>query len=100
MPLFGGIVAPLGFESTPGGAEFINREALNDHLYCCQADADVCLGGEPPLDKKDFCHKFHTNKVNVRSADAKRYGVPLIFTEFGACSNSEACFTEITSSAE
>lgn len=88
MPLFGGIVANVGFNQTPGGPEFIDREALNDHLYCCQADANICIGGEPPLEKRDYCSKFHANKVKVRADDAKRYGVPLIFSEFGACSNS------------
>ncbi len=96
----GGITAKLPFTETPGGSSYVNREALNDHLYCCQADANVCATGEPPIDRKDFCKAFHTKKVAVRSDDAKRLGVPMIFTEFGACSQSEACFHEITSSTE
>lgn len=35
FPMFGGIVASVGFEQTPGGAEYVNRESLNDHTYCC-----------------------------------------------------------------
>jgi len=35
LPFFGGIVMPVGFEQTPGGKEYHNREVLNDHSYCC-----------------------------------------------------------------
>jgi len=30
-----GIVSAVGFEKTPGGVEYHNRESLNDHTYCC-----------------------------------------------------------------
>ena len=60
----------------------------------------MCATGEPPLDQKETCSTFHNRKVSTRAADAKRYGVPLIFSEFGACSNTLECFTEITSAAD
>eukprot|EP00347_Sterkiella_histriomuscorum_P001400 403372181 len=100
FPLFGGIPASIGFNQTPGGQEYIDRESLNDHLYCCQSDPNICDSGEPPLEKKDKCHAFHIAKVSKRAQDASRLEVPLIFTEFGACSNTLSCFHEITSSAE
>ena len=34
LPFFGGIVADVGFPTTPGG-EDEQRQALNDHTYCC-----------------------------------------------------------------
>lgn len=40
------------------------------------------------------------NKVQKRADDAIRLGVPLIWSEFGACSNTLSCFHEITGAAE
>jgi len=60
----------------------------------------MCDSGEPPLSKKDVCKAFHVEKTSVRAEDAKRLGVPLFFTEFGACSNTESCYHEITGAAE
>lgn len=100
FPFFGGMVSKLAFKQTPGGPTYANRESLNDHTYCCQAAPDMCDSGEPPLEKKDICKAFHAQKASVRSQDAQRLGVPLLFSEFGACANTESCFHEITSAAE
>ena len=100
MPFFGGITPPLGFPGLPGGDKYVANHVLNDHVYCCQMSQDVCLGGEPPVSEKDKCKIFHEYKVGIRAKDAKRYGVPLIWSEFGACSNTESCFWEITNAAE
>ena len=34
-PFFGGITMPLGFPDTPGGADQLDKQVLNDHTYCC-----------------------------------------------------------------
>ena len=34
-PFFGGKTLPIGFPETPGGEDYLNRQALNDHTYCC-----------------------------------------------------------------
>ena len=60
----------------------------------------MCDAGEPPLDKSKECRKFHFQKVEKRSEDADRLGVPLMFTEFGACFDGQECATEITNSAD
>lgn len=73
---------------------------MNDHTYCCQSDANICSTGEPPLEKKEKCKSFHVAKTKQRDIDARKFGVPLVFSEFGACANTEACFYEITSAAE
>lgn len=39
-------------------------------------------------------------KVAQRNLDAQRFGVPLIFTEFGACFNSLECYNEVISSTQ
>ena len=60
----------------------------------------MCDEGEPPLEKNDVCRKFHLQKVLKRAEDAQNYGVPLMFTEFGACFDGEECATEITNSVD
>lgn len=60
----------------------------------------MCDTGEPPLSKSAECRTFHQQKATQRDKDAKRLGVPLIFTEFGACFNSEECATEVKNSAD
>jgi len=55
LPYLGGIVGEVGFSETPGGGNFIDRQSLNDHLYCCQASADMCDTGEPLIEKMDTC---------------------------------------------
>ena len=97
LPFFGGEVMNVGFEATPGGDDYINRESLNDHSYCCQAAGSMCDTGEPPLDQADTCRAFHKQRLDVRSQDAERLKVPLILSEFGACTGSEACAKEVNS---
>ena len=100
QPFFGGKTFSLGFPDTPGGVEYANRQVLNDHTYCCQAAGNMCDEGEPPLEKADVCRKFHKQKVLQRTEDASNYGVPLMFTEFGACFDGQRCATEIDNSAD
>lgn len=38
--------------------------------------------------------------MNIRAQDALKLGVPLIITEFGACSNSPECYQEISSATD
>jgi len=90
----------VGFEDTPGGFEYHDREVLNDHSYCCEGIIKACAHGEPPEIFSDRCRGFHFEKARVRAEDAVRLGTPLIFTEFGACSNTTACVLEITNSAD
>ena len=100
QPFFGGKTLSLGFPETPGGADYLDRQVLNDHTYCCQAKGSMCDGGEPLVENSDVCRKFHKQKVLKRTEDAINYGVPLMFTEFGACFASQACFEEMNNSAD
>lgn len=97
LPLFGGHVFHVGFDETPGGSAYDAYQILNDHTYCCQANPSVCKTGEPLLSDAKMCRKFHERRLKVRSHDAKKLGVGLIISEFGACSASDACVAEITS---
>jgi len=60
----------------------------------------MCDGGEPPLDQAETCREFHFDKIQTRREDAERLNVPLIITEFGACSNSMSCFSEISGACD
>jgi endoglycosylceramidase len=100
LPFLGGLVEHVGFDSTPGGDSYHNREVLNDHTYCCQAGQHNCDGGEPGQDLWETCRKFHASKLDVRSEDAEKLGVPLLITEFGACKNTDNCYEEISGATD
>lgn len=55
----------------------------------------MCGTGEPPLSKAQECLDWHKKRIGTRSDDAKRYQVPLLITEFGACTGSDNCVQEI-----
>lgn len=95
LPLFGGKV--LGeLTETPAGEKYLDRQVLNLHSYCCQAGAEICKRGEPSVEvAKTVCKKFHSTKLKSNNRNANNLGVPLIITEFGACSDSEACYYEM-----
>jgi endoglycosylceramidase len=95
LPYLGGIVLG-GFLETPAGKKYLDRQVLNIHMYCCQARADVCETGEPSLyDAKNICKKYHKSKLGEINKNAENLGVPFIVSEFGACSDSEACYYEM-----
>lgn len=98
LPILGGIVFNTGFDQAPGGPSMNNLQVLNDHTYCCQVHNDACIAnnGEPPLSLKSQCAKFHKDRLRVRSDDAAKLGVGLMITEFGGCTGSVDCATEIT----
>lgn len=97
IPALGGMVFPSGFNDTPGGAEYNNRQILNDHSYCCQSNAHMCATGEPLLNDSAICAAFNYARVTTRAIDAKLLNVGLIISEFGACLDSQSCVNEITS---
>merc|ERR1712032_839258 len=83
LPLFGGLVFPVGFKQPPGGELGSDKHVLNDHTYCCELMGTVCATGEPDISLGDECFAFHKKRLSVRDGDAKRLGVPLMITEFG-----------------
>jgi len=100
LPLLGGHIFPVGFQTPPGGEIGSNRHVLNDHTYCCAAGYSVCANAEPSADKAEFCDKFHNKKLNKRHEDAERLGVPLFISEFGACLTEANCTPEIRAVAD
>ena len=94
LPLFGGKV--LSTFSKPPVDTTSRPQVFNVHNYCCQAGPDICRSGEPSLkEATEHCPKFHEEKVSGNKKQAQKLQAPLIVTEFGACSDSEACYNEI-----
>lgn len=94
LPLFGGKV--LSTFSKPPVDVTSRPQVFNVHNYCCQAGPDICRSGEPSLkEATEHCPKFHEEKVAGNKKQAQKLKAPLIVTEFGACSDSEACYNEL-----
>ena len=55
----GGLIFELGFTESPGGADNVETQALNEHTYCCELSADMCDSGEPDPTKSSECLDFH-----------------------------------------
>lgn len=89
-----GFIFPVGFEVPPGGSIGSPYHVLNDHTYCC-AVGGKCAAGEPSYESADFCHSYHERKLSMRDEDAKRLGLPLFISEFGACLTDKNCTPEI-----
>ena len=93
LPLFGGFALDT-FSKTPVD-NTIRKQMFNVHSYCCAADQNICKDGEPKLSDAKKCSEFHDRKLKKNKQQAKDIGVPVIITEFGACSASEACYQEM-----
>lgn len=85
----------MGFDVPPGAKLGSDSHVLNDHTYCCQIDSTRCFEGNPDVTMSAECLAFHNRRLSVRSEDARRLGIPLIITEFGACIEGPSCRTEI-----
>ena len=60
----------------------------------------MCATGEPPIEKAQECLDWHRLRVSTRYKDSIRYKVPLIISEFGACTGSLSCAIEIKSTLD
>ena len=70
----------------------------NTHSYCCNAGLNVCTeNGEPKLSDKKLCEKYNKRKILHDLKYAKKMNTSLFLSEFGACSDSNACYNEILS---
>ena len=91
IPFAGGLNFPVGFELPPGGELGSPYHVLNDHTYCCAFIGSACENGEPTPEGAETCLKWHESKIGTRQRDAKRLGIPLVITEFGACFSDGPC---------
>ena len=95
LPIFNGL--HLGsINEIP--SEKKDKVVYNVHTYCCLSNLNMCSEGEPNLySSQNICPKFHKKKIKKNIKDSKKLKVPLIISEFGACSDSESCYNEIIS---
>ena len=95
LPIFGGLF--LGKMSEKPGPDDQNQ-VYNFHTYCCLSGADTCAHGEPSYSKSvSVCPTFHSKQLKKEIETAKNLNVPMFLSEFGACSDSMACYNEILS---
>ena len=80
-----GHVFDVGFETPPGGQIGSTKHVLNDHTYCYYSPFDATR-----------CYEWHEKKLKKRDKDARRLGIPLFITEFGACVEENECQAEIS----
>jgi len=100
LPIVGGLVSPVGFKTPPGGDHGSANHVLNDHTYCCAMNPGACADEEPLPEHADSCMKFHRAKLGTRTSDAKKLGIPLFISEFGACFTEGPCTQEINQVAQ
>ena len=93
LPLFGGHALDT-FKTAPVNTS-IRKQMFNVHSYCCAADQNICKDGEPKAADYEKCSDFHDRKLKKNKKQAGDINVPLIVTEFGACSSSKACYLEM-----
>lgn len=94
LPLFGGLI--IGKFTERVNKDENANQVYNVHNYCCLSGPTVCSGPEPDLETaKNSCPDYHKKKLKKNLQDAAELNVPLIVSEFGACSDSEACYHEV-----
>ena len=94
LPIMGGLVWGT-MKEKPGDDN--EPQVYNFHSYCCVSGANACENGEASLKNSlNLCPKFHKNKFRTEMDNARNnLHVPMFVSEFGACSDSQACYNEI-----
>ena len=86
------------FSKLPAGPEKNTQQGLNVHYYCYAADASMLSQKEPTLEQaKGICRDFYTQRIAFDAKRAAELKVPLLITEFGACSHGQSCQEEMKS---
>lgn len=97
-------IANVGFKTPPGADIGSTHHIMNEHTYCCGPLTEICIKESTSSLEiyfwKHFCDLFHSYKLMRMEQDAKKLQVPLLISEFGACTDVGPCMTEITQVAE
>ena len=97
IPVLKGYIRSTKFTETPSKGTYSKLETMVDHIYC-----DVILGNDWGKDEKKreqeekTCYDFIFRKMKERNKNAQDLKTGLIYNEFGACSDTDTCATEIT----
>lgn len=85
----------MGFTSGPAGSDGA-RQAVSYHVYTCGfAEADCTEDGDPLQVDCPTCDQFASDAIQSRAASVRELGGGAFITEFGACSDSDECLSEI-----
>jgi endoglycosylceramidase len=60
----------------------------------------ICDTGEILPHKLPECKVYYQRKLLARKNDANRLGVPIMISEWGACSGSQTCYDELNNVAD
>lgn len=93
--LFGGYVFHVGFRPHKVG-ELHHQIMFSMITYTAALSTHPYVDREPADGDAGRCLSWHCKKMGILEKDAKRLGVSLFISEFRACLDSQACFTEIT----
>ena len=82
-------IGPVGFNATPGGVLYKDRQALSFHVYCAAYKDNMTATAQK------FCEKYDAQRFPLRTKDLDRLGGAGLLTEFGSVGNSTNGITEI-----
>jgi len=97
IPVFSGYIRTTGFTETPSKGKYQNIETMVDHVYC-----DAILGNDWGKDEskreaqKKTCYSYIQRRIEERVKNSKALNNSVIYNEFGACSDTDTCATELT----
>ena len=84
------------YSKLPSGQENRDKQALNIHYYCFAASLSMLEEKEPTYEQATgLCREFYMERMSFDADRARQLGVPLIVSEFGACSHGKSCQEEI-----
>lgn len=97
IPLFGGMFFD-SFKNPPLGKNNLDKHLLNFHSYCCLANLEICNTPEREVTLENAlttCKVFHEKRLKKSALNARELGIPALVSEFGACSDSQACYWDL-----
>jgi len=97
IPLASGVHS-MGFTQGPATSNGGNAstQALSYHIYSCGFAENNCdpATGDPPC-KGSTCDNYARDAMEMRSSEANNLGGGVFLSEFGACSDTALCHSEI-----
>lgn len=100
LPFLGGLYFG-GYKTTPAGDNYLNRQIWSKHHYCFGVSIEMTKHKIIPLDHaKTSCRDYAEYKVRKSYEKSIELGVPVFYTEFGACSDNESCYWEVKALAD
>lgn len=92
-------IIPYTFKETPisNTSDKYQNQVFDFHSYCCTLNPKICSGGEPDIKYAKQCREFHFKRFAAIEQTVSKFRINKFLSEFGACLDTDACFTEIKS---